>query len=84
VRHNYATVSLDSGVDAKIVADRIEHANMAYTLSIYMHRSTGRTSELPKPSPGFLLGTGGTCRECGAACVSNPSEDGLCAACVVD
>ncbi|HET9139762.1 site-specific integrase, partial [Actinophytocola sp.] len=41
VRHTYATVSLDNGVDPKIVADRIGHANMAYTLSIYTHRSTG-------------------------------------------
>lgn len=26
----------------KIVADRIGHANMAYTLAIYTHRSTGK------------------------------------------
>ena len=42
VRHTYATISLDAGVDPKIVADRIGHANMAYTLSIYTHRSTGQ------------------------------------------
>ena len=38
------------------MADRIGHANMAYTLSIYAHRSTGgRTSDLLRPSPGFFL-----------------------------
>ncbi|GAA1774179.1 site-specific integrase [Luedemannella helvata] len=42
VRHTYATLSLDAGVDPKIVSDRIGHANMAYTLQIYTHRSTGR------------------------------------------
>jgi integrase len=42
VRHTYATVSLDAGIDPKIVSDRIGHANMAYTLQIYTHRSTGR------------------------------------------
>lgn len=42
VRHTYATLSLDSGVDPKIVSDRIGHASMAYTLQIYTHRSTGR------------------------------------------
>ncbi len=35
VQHTYATTSLDAGVDPKIVADRIGHANMAYTLAIY-------------------------------------------------
>jgi integrase len=42
VRPTYATMSLDAGVDPKIVSDRIGHANMAYTLQIYTHRSTGR------------------------------------------
>jgi integrase len=42
VRHTYATLSLDSGIDPKIVSDRIGHANMAYTLQIHVHRSTGR------------------------------------------
>jgi hypothetical protein len=42
VRHTYATVSLDSGVDPKIVSDRIRHANMAYTLTTYTYRSTGK------------------------------------------
>lgn len=41
-RHTYATISLDAGIDPKIVSDRIGHANMAYTLQIYTHRSTGR------------------------------------------
>lgn len=42
VRHTYATISLDAGIDAKIVSDRIGHSNMAYTLQIYTHRSVGR------------------------------------------
>jgi integrase len=41
VRHTYATLSFDAGVEPKVVADRIGHANMAYTLTIYTHRSTG-------------------------------------------
>jgi integrase len=41
VRHTYATLSLNAGVEPKVVADRIGHANMAYTLTIYTHRSTG-------------------------------------------
>jgi integrase len=30
VRHTYATLSLDAGVEPKVVSDRIGHANMAY------------------------------------------------------
>jgi hypothetical protein len=39
---NSLPTSFDSGIDPKIVADRIGHANMEYTLSIYTHRSTGK------------------------------------------
>jgi integrase len=42
VRHTYATLAMDAGVDPKIVSDRIGHANMAITLQIYTHRSTGK------------------------------------------
>jgi hypothetical protein len=42
VRYTYAATSLDAGVDPKIVADRIGHATMAYTLAIYTHKSTGK------------------------------------------
>ena len=41
VRHTYATLSLDSGVHAKIISDRIGHAHEGITVSIYGHRSTG-------------------------------------------
>jgi len=42
VRHTYATLALDMGVDPKTLSDRIGHANMAVTLQIYTHRSHGR------------------------------------------
>ncbi|HEY7272784.1 MAG TPA: site-specific integrase, partial [Actinoplanes sp.] len=42
VRHTYATLALDAGIDPKIVSDRVGHANMNVTLQIYAHRSTGR------------------------------------------
>ena len=45
VRHTYATLSLDQGVDPKTVSDRIGHANMNVTFQIYTHRSTGRDRE---------------------------------------
>jgi integrase len=42
VRHTYATLAMDSGIDPKIVSDRVGHSNMAVTLQIYTHRSSGR------------------------------------------
>jgi integrase len=42
VRHRYATVSLDAGVNPKIVSERIGHASLAFTLQTYTHRSEGR------------------------------------------
>ena len=42
VRHTYATLSLDAGIDPKTVDDLVGHASMSVTLQIYAHRSTGR------------------------------------------
>lgn len=56
VRHTYATTSLDAGIDPKIVSDRIGHANMAYTLSIYTHPSTGRDKTAAKKVADIIFG----------------------------
>ncbi|GAB1694297.1 tyrosine-type recombinase/integrase [Krasilnikovia sp. M28-CT-15] len=56
VRHTYATLSLDAGVEPKVVADRIGHANMAYTLTIYTHRSTGRDQPAADKVAGVIFG----------------------------
>lgn len=45
VRHTYATLSLDSGVEPKILSDRVGHSNPTVTFQIYAHRSTGRDRE---------------------------------------
>jgi integrase len=41
VRHTYATACIDAGINPKTVSDRIGHANMAFTMSAYTHRSSG-------------------------------------------
>lgn len=56
VRHTYATLSLDAGVEPKVVSDRIGHANMAYTLTIYTHRSTGRDQPAADKVAGLIFG----------------------------
>jgi integrase len=81
VRHTYATTSLDAGIDPKIVADRIGHANMAYTLAIYTHKSAGKDRGAAETVAGVLLGTGWTCNQCSAAYIGTPPEGGRCRAC---
>jgi integrase len=56
VRHTYATLSLDAGIDPKIVSDRIGHSNMAYTLQIYTHPSTGRDRKAAETVAGLIFG----------------------------
>jgi integrase len=48
-------MSLDAGIDPKIVSDRIGHANMAYTLQIYTHRSTGRDRNAAEAVASIIL-----------------------------
>jgi integrase len=42
VRHTYATLARDLGVNGKIVTDRLGHANESVTQQIYTHKSTGQ------------------------------------------
>ena len=42
-----------------MVADRIGHANMAYTLTIYTHRSTGRDQPAADKVAGLIFGDAG-------------------------
>jgi integrase len=41
VRHTYATFALTSGVEPKIVSDRVGHSNPGVTFQIYTHPSIG-------------------------------------------
>lgn len=48
VRHTYATLAMDAGVDPKMLSDRMGHANTSITLQIYTHRSVGKDLELAR------------------------------------
>ncbi len=54
IRHTYATLSLDSGVHAKILSDRIGHAHEGITVQIYGHRSTGHDREAAELVAGLI------------------------------
>lgn len=63
------------------MADRIGHANMAYTLVIYTHKSTGKDRGASETVAGVLLGAGWSCAGCGTSYIGTPPESGLCRAC---
>lgn len=46
LRHTHATLLLASGVNAKIVSERLGHASMAFTLTVYAHVLPGQQKEV--------------------------------------
>ncbi len=50
IRHTYPALALDSGVEPKIVSDRVGHANPAVTFQVHTHRSMRSTARLPTSS----------------------------------
>jgi integrase len=39
VRHSYATVSIDAGVNPKVLSEHIGHASVAFTMQAYVQRT---------------------------------------------
>ncbi len=60
VRHTYATLARDLGVNSKIVTDRRGHANETVTQQIYTHRSTGNDRPAAEMMPRLIAGALGT------------------------
>jgi len=62
VRHTYATLARDLGVNSKIVTDRLGHANESVTQQIYTHKSTGQDRAAAEMIAGLIAQTLGECR----------------------
>jgi len=45
LRHSYATAALKAGVPAKVISERLGHANVAFTLQVYSHVLPGMDAE---------------------------------------
>jgi integrase len=52
VRHSYATAALAAGVPAKVVSERLGHANIANTMDTYSHCCPAWTPRRLARSPG--------------------------------
>lgn len=46
VRHSYATVAADAGINPKILSERIGHSSVSFTMQTYVQRSTGMDKEV--------------------------------------
>jgi integrase len=57
VRHSYATAALKAKVPAKIVSERLGHANVAFTLQTYTHVIPGMDQEAADQVAELILGT---------------------------
>ena len=56
VRHSYATAALAAGVPAKIVSERLGHANIAITMDTYSHVLPGMDERAASAVARLILG----------------------------
>src|SRR3546814_16491320 len=45
LRHTHATLLLKAGIPVKVVSERLGHANVAFTMSVYQHVLPGMQAE---------------------------------------
>jgi integrase len=55
VRHSYASAALAAGIPAKVVSERLGHANIAITLDTYSHVLPGLDAEAANTVARFIL-----------------------------
>jgi integrase len=58
VRHSYATAALAAGVPAKVVSERLGHANIAITMDTYSHVLPGLDVQAAGQVARLILGAG--------------------------
>ena len=58
VRHSYATAALAAGVPAKVVSERLGHANIAITMDTYSHVLPGLDEQAAGTVARLILGDG--------------------------
>jgi integrase len=59
VRHSYATAALAAGIPAKVVSERLGHANIAITMDTYSHVLPGLDEQAAGTVARFILGDSG-------------------------
>jgi integrase len=57
LRHSYATAALSAGIPAKVVSERLGHANIAITLDTYSHVLPNMQEQAAEQVAKLILGT---------------------------
>jgi integrase len=57
LRHGWATMALSTGVHAKVVQERLGHANIGITLDTYSHIVAGLHSDAAEKVAGLVFGS---------------------------
>jgi integrase len=58
VRHSYASAALAAGIPAKVVSERLGHANIAITMDTYSHVLPGLDEQAAGQVARLILGAG--------------------------
>ena len=56
LRHTWASLALAAGIPPKVVSERLGHANVAFTMSVYQHVLPGMQREAAERMAGLILG----------------------------
>lgn len=58
LRHTHATLALAAGISPKVVSERLGHASVAFTLSVYQHVLPGMQAEAAELVAALVWGSG--------------------------
>jgi integrase len=56
VRRSFATVSIDAGINPKILSERIGHSDVGFTMRTYLQRSPGLDKDAAATVAGLIVG----------------------------
>ena len=79
VRHSYATAALAAGIPAKVVSERLGHAQVSITLDTYSHVLPSLDESAADRVAALTLVVSGHGRQCALECSPLGLSPGLCA-----
>ncbi len=56
LRHTYASISLQAGVPAKVVSERLGHATVSFTEDVYQHLMPGLAEDAADRVAALIFG----------------------------
>jgi integrase len=75
VRHTHATLLLTAGVPVKVVSERLGHASVAFTMTVYQHVLPGMQAEAADTFSALIGDTRSTMRSSASLGVDDTLSD---------